>query len=74
MFRVKSCSPTGKNQCGTLPYQFKATMGDAPLVCDISEEHSLESCHDEGMEPPHHKMWRINQNPMIYPDESDWEA
>ena len=73
IFHVKSCALTGKNQCGTLPYQIKTMTGHAPQVCDITEEHSLESCHDEGVERPHHKMWRVNQDPMLYPDDADWE-
>ncbi len=73
MFNVKSCSLTGRNRCGTLPYEFKAMTGHAPEVCEIDSEHSLESCHDAGVTKPHHKYWRINQDPMIYPDDADWD-
>jgi len=73
MFKVKSCSITGRNRCGTLPYEFKAMAGHAPEVCEIGSEHSLESCHDAGVTKPHHKFWRVNQDPMIYPDDDDWD-
>ncbi len=73
LFRVKSCSLTGRNRCGTMPYEFKAMTGHTPEVCEIDSEHSLESCHDAGVSKPHHKLWRVNQDPMIYPDDADWD-
>lgn len=73
LFNVRSCNDSGRNQCGTLPYQIKAMLGHAPKYCDIDTEHSLEACHDEPEERPHHAMWRVNQKPMIYPDEEDWD-
>ena len=73
LFRVKSCSVTGRNRCGTLPYEFRAMTGRAPEVCELDSEHSLESCHDAGVVKPHHKQWQVNQDPMIYPDDADWD-
>lgn len=74
VFRVKSCSITGRNQCGTIPYQFKALIGHAPKYCESDSEHSLEACHDEPQERPHHKLWKVDQEPMLYPDDATLDA
>lgn len=73
LLNVGSCGGSGRNQCGTLPYQIKAVLGRAPKYCDSDAEHSLEACHDEPVERPHHETWHVNQRPMIYPDEADWD-
>lgn len=73
LFNVRSCGNAGKNQCGTFPYQVMAMMGRAPKYCDSETEHSLEACHDDAEEQPHHETWKVNQKPMIYPDEADWD-
>ena len=73
LLRVRSCSLDGRNRCGTLPYEFRAMTGRVPEVCEISSEHSLESCHDADVVKPHHKQWRVDQDPMIYPDDADWD-
>ena len=72
IFHGRTCSDTGRNQCGTLPYQWQAMMGHAPKYCESDTEHSLESCHDEPEEHPHHKLWRVDQEPMLYPDDKAW--
>lgn len=68
--RIRSCSDSGRNQCGTFPYQIMAMMGKAPKYCESADEHSLASCHDERQENPHHPEWTINQEPMLYPDDT----
>lgn len=73
LFDVRSCNDTGRNQCGTIPYQIKCMFGHAPKYCDTTSEHSLAACHDEPEEHPHHETWKVNQKPMIYPDEADWD-
>lgn len=60
MADVRSCSDTGKNQCGTLPYEMKAMGGHAPKFCEGDTEHSLESCHDEPEDRPRHKTWKVD--------------
>lgn len=72
MFHGRTCSDTGRNQCGTLPYQLKSMMGHAPKYCESDAEHSLEACHDEPEEHPHHKVWRIDEEPILYPDDKAW--
>ncbi len=74
LFRIKSCSLTGRNQCGTLPYQFKALLGHAPRYCESESQHSLEACHDDPQELPHHKLWKVEQEPMIYPSDAVLDA
>lgn len=71
---IRSCNSTGRNQCGSLPYQIKALMGHAPKYCDSDSEHSLESCHEDPQERPHHKLWKVEQEPMIYPSDADLNA
>lgn len=66
---VRSCRDSGANRCGTFPYQVRALMGRAPLYCDSDDERSLEACHDEPGEKPHHRSWRVDQEPMLYPDD-----
>ncbi len=67
---LKSGGNTGKNQCGTFPYQVKAAMGKAPRYCETDAEHSLASCHDEPEAHPRHAYWHIDQEPMLYPDDA----
>jgi hypothetical protein len=74
LFHVRSCSITGRNQCGTLPYQVKAMFGHAPKYTESETEHSLESCHDEPVEHPHHKVWRVDEDPILYPDDKAWHS
>lgn len=73
LFHVRSCNDSGRNQCGTLPYQVKAMFGRAPKYCDTDAERSLEACHDEPRERPRHATWRVDFKPMIYPDDEDWK-
>jgi len=73
LLHIRSGSRTGRNQCGTLPYQVKAILGRAPKYCDSDEigvEHSLEACHDTAEEQPHHATWKVEQEPMIYPSDA----
>lgn len=74
LFHVRSCSGSGRNQCGTLPYQVKAMIGRAPKYCEISDEHSLEACHDSPEERPRHAIWRVDMEPMIYPSDAQLNA
>lgn len=74
LFNGRSCSDTGRHQCGTLPYQWKVLMGHAPKYCESDTEHSLESCHDGAEEHPHHKVWRVDEEPMLYPDDKAWRG
>lgn len=69
LFNIRSCGDNGRNQCGTFPYQLRALMGRAPQYCDSDDERSLEACHDEPGERPHHRSWRVDQEPMLYPDD-----
>lgn len=74
LFHTRSCSLTGRNQCGTFPYEVMAIAGHAPKFCDCiddqSVEHSLEACHDTAEEPPHHATWHVDREPMIYPSDA----
>lgn len=69
LFNTRTCSDSGRNQCGTFPYQVKAALGKAPRYCEASDDHSLEGCHDESEEKPHHAVWRVDKEPMLYPDD-----
>lgn len=71
---VRSCSDSGRNQCGTFPYQVRAALGKAPKYCEVSDQHSLEACHDEPAEHPRHAWWQIDKEPMLYPDDATIEA
>ena len=71
---ISSCSSSGRNQCGTLPYQIKAFMGHAPKYCESESGHSLEACHDAAQEQPHHKLWKVEQEPMLYPSDAVLDA
>ena len=42
--RVKTCKMTGRNQCGTLPYQVDAALGHRP-VAERDYDHSLAGSH-----------------------------
>lgn len=70
LFDIKSGKDTGRNQCGTFPYQIEAALGRAPTYCDVDVERSLEACHREARERPRHEVWRVDQEPMIYPDDA----
>ena len=72
-FGIRSGGDTGFNQVGSFPYQLKAAFGPGPKYCEIDDERSLEACHDEPRERPHHKLWRVDQEPMLYPDDAAWE-
>ena len=74
LFRVRSCGTSGRNQCGTLPFQIKAMFDHVPKYTESETEHSLESCRDEPMEHPHHKIWRVDEDPILYPDDKDWHG
>ncbi len=71
---VKSCSLSGRNQCGTLPYQVMAMLGRAPKYCESDSQHSLEACHNDPRELPHHKVWKVEQEPMLYPSDAVLDA
>lgn len=73
LFRIRSCSDSGTNQCGTLPYQLRARKGEAPAYCEVDDTHSLEACHDDARPQPRHASWRVDQSPMLYPDDSAME-
>lgn len=72
-FGIRTCSAGGRNQCGSLPYQLKAAVGKAPKYCEVDDEHSLEACHDDPKERPRHADWRVDQDPMLYPDDGTLE-
>lgn len=65
--KIRSCRPTGRHQCGTLPYQFRAILGRAPKYCEECDEHSLEACHDSPQANPRHAVWAVDREPIIYP-------
>lgn len=67
---IRSCVDSGTNQCGTLPYQLRARKGEAPAYCETDDTRGLENCHDEPQEKPHHPNWRVDQDPMLYPDDA----
>lgn len=71
---VRSCGDSGINVCGTFPYQMRAAFGKAPRYCEVDDERSLEACHTEPREAPHHAVWRVDMDPILYPDEADWKA
>jgi hypothetical protein len=73
MFHARTCGDSGRNQCGTLPYELKAAVGRAPKYCEGETEHSLESCHDESEDRPRHKVWKVDMDPILYPDDRDWK-
>lgn len=70
---IRSGDSTGRNQCGTFPYQIKAALGKAPRYCETGDEHSLESCHDDPKPHPHHRYWQVDREPMLYPDDATIE-
>ncbi len=70
---IRSGGSTGRNQCGTFPYQVMAALGKAPRYCETNDEHSLGSCHNESQEHPHHHYWQVDKEPMIYPDDATIE-
>ncbi len=70
---VRTCSTSGKNACGTFPYQVKAATGNAPEHCEPNDQHSLEGCHDDSEPLPKHEHWRVEQTPMLSPSEDDME-
>lgn len=70
---IRSCNDSGRNQCGTFPYQVKAAMGHTPRYSDAEDERSLESTHNEAKGKPHHKTWKVDRDPILYPDEKTME-
>ncbi len=68
MFGICSGNDTGRNQCGTLPYQVKAAAGKAPKYCDIDDERSLEACHEDPEGRNLHRVWEVDREPIMYPD------
>lgn len=44
MTQVRTCRMTGRNQCGTLPYQVDAAMGHRPMP-NHEYDHSLAGSH-----------------------------
>lgn len=71
LFGGRTCSG-GSQPCGSLPYQVKALFGRAPRYCDTDVERSLEACHDQPGEHPRHKVWRVDVDPVLYPDDRAW--
>ncbi len=69
----RTCSDSGKNACGTFPYQVKAALGNEPKHCEPNDQHSLEGCHDDPEPLPKHKLWKVDQNPMLYPSDADMD-
>ncbi|HKJ22577.1 MAG TPA: hypothetical protein VKA13_05765 [Gammaproteobacteria bacterium] len=67
---LKSGNDRGRNQCGSFPYQVTALFGRAPQYCDCDDERSLEACHSTAQERPLHKVWIVDQEPMIYPSDA----
>jgi len=46
MFNAKTCRLTGRNQCGTLPYEVDAMLGHNPITNKGHEyEHTLTASH-----------------------------
>ena len=74
VFSVKSCSLSGRNQCGSLPYQVMALLGRSPKYCETDSQHSLEACHNDPQELPLHKLWKVEQTPMLYPSDAVLDA
>jgi hypothetical protein len=72
LFRGRSCSDSGSHLCGSLPYQAKALFGVEPRYCDTDADRSLEACHDEPAAHPRHKVWRVDVDPVLYPDDRAW--
>ena len=72
LFGGRSCRSSGRHPCGSLPYQVKALFGHAPRYCDTDAERSLEACHDDPADHPHHKVWRVDIDPVLYPDDKAW--
>lgn len=68
LFGINSGSDSGRNQCGTFPYQIKAAAGRAPKYCDIHDERSLEACHEGREQRPLHQVWQVDREPIMYPD------
>ncbi|MBI5450995.1 MAG: DUF2892 domain-containing protein [Gammaproteobacteria bacterium] len=46
MADARSCKDTGRNQCGTLPYEVDAALGHRP-VPDKDYDHSLMGSHHQ---------------------------
>lgn len=44
LFHTRTCSDTGRNQCGTLPYEVDAALGHEPKP-DEDYDHSLTGSH-----------------------------
>lgn len=44
LFNIKSCGGSGRNQCGTLPYEIDAALGHNPIP-ENEHEHDLQHAH-----------------------------
>lgn len=73
MTGLRTGSSRGRNQCGSFPYQVKALLGHAPRYCEIDSERSLEACHDTDNERPLHRVWAVDREPIIYPDDATFD-
>lgn len=67
----RSCGNDGRNACGTFPYQVKSWMGTVPVYSESADQHSLEGRHDDPAPLPKHALWRVEQDPMLYPSDAD---
>jgi hypothetical protein len=72
LLHVRTCSDTGRHQSGSMPYQIVTMFGHTPKYTESDRERSLGSTHEEPEEHPHHKVWRVDQEPAIYPDDKAW--
>lgn len=70
LFGGRSGNSRGRNQCGSFPYQVEALFGHAPQYCDADSERSLEACHHNAEERPLHRVWVVDREPIIYPDDA----
>ncbi len=70
---IRTCSDSGRNACGTLPYQIEAALGKEPKYCEPNDQHSLEGCHDNPEPLPKHALWRVDQSPMLSPTDADMD-
>lgn len=70
---IRTCSDSGKNACGTLPFQVAAVLGKEPKYCEPNDQHSLEGCHDNPEPLPKHNLWKVEQSPMLSPSDADMD-
>ena len=74
VLNVKSCNATGRNQSGSLPYQIKCMFSRDEQSSDSDVESTLTIRHEEGKVHPLHKMWHVEQEPMLYPSNAQLDA